>query len=234
MKRHPSQLTWFKYQARDLHVFAWFAFRIHVATCKTCGERFRHEESERATVEALLDGSRRAVSRRAASWMALAMPAMALAALVLVFAFRRSSEVPAGTGPEETMRTKGDPTSSFIVYVRGDGGATVLGEACRPGEALQAQYRSDKPYMLVVGVDASREARVLAPLDAAASGRIGNGLESVPQSWVLDAARGRERFVAFFSDVPVDAAGARAAALEPVPRLEGATVVVRECTKASP
>jgi hypothetical protein len=133
------------------------------------------------------------------------------------------------------MRAKGG--SSFLIFVGngdGDGGATLLGEKCRPGDALQAQYRSERPYLMIVGVDPDNQPRTLVPLDGTSSTAIRPGVHGAPQSWVLDGARGRERFVALFSDVPLDAARAHAAALEDRPRLEGAVAVVRECTKAGP
>ena len=106
--------------------------------------------------------------------------------------------------------------------------------SCRPGDALQAEYRSEKPYLMIVGVDPENRARTLVPLDGTTSTPTRPSVQSAPQSWVLDAVRGRERFVAFFSDAPLDSTRAQAAALGDRPRLDGATVVVRECTKVAP
>jgi hypothetical protein len=226
VKRHPSELSWFRFHAHDLPVLAWLSFRFHALRCDACGTRLRNETRARAAVEALLDRAKPAGPSPSRAWIFVSLATAAAVAIVLFIA-RPKPEIPNDDG----LRTKGG-SASFVLHVAVDGGTDILGERCQPGDALQAEYRSDKPYVLVVGVDPANQARTLIPLDGAESMRLaGKGVETAPQSWVVDEAQGRERFVAFFSDAPIDSSRARSAALRDRPELEGAITIVRECTK---
>ena len=239
MKRaHPTPVVWFKLHAKDLSIPAWISLRAHTLRCAECKSRLANERRERAGIEALFDDrvadrlrgvtasaepSRRRVAR---AWFAI--PAAALAVLMFLVIRPRS-----GVVGDDEMRMKGG-ASIFLVYVATPAGTDLLGDRCRPGDGLQAQYRTTKAQYLIVGVDPDLVARTLAPLDAATSTATAPGLQSLPQSWVLDAAPGRERFVAFFSDLPIDAARAQEAAKQEKPLLAGATAIVHECRKGPP
>ncbi len=152
------------------------------------------------------------------------MPVLATAAAALFVVWA----LPAG----DELRAKG--SSAFEIYSTSPEGPVLLGQRCRPGDSLQAEYRSDRPYLLVVGVDPDDRARTLLPLDGATSMRITAGNQLAPSSWVLDEQPGRERFVAFFSDAPISAAVAHRTAMAGQPSLASTTVVVRECVKGTP
>lgn len=229
MKHHPSSLVWFRYHADDLPLFLWFRFRVHVARCAACSLRLREEKSERARVEAVLNGARPAPSRRLPIWFGI--PAVLGGAAVLFFLFAPRPKIEPGVEPD--LREKGGG-SSFFVFVKHDGGVLPISDACIQGDALQAQYKTDKAHVLVVGVDPEGEVRTLFPLDGTESTRAGVELETLPQSWVLDDVLGRERFVAFFSDEPLEARRAHAIARESEPPPPGVMVVVRQCTKVAP
>lgn len=236
--KHPSPRVFFEAHAGELGLGAWLGFRLHLMRCERCRTRWdeEHAAAESAVFDDRVDARLRAAGvtgtkKDPTRWIMI--PALAgVLVLLLVFFFRGPDRVHDDGG--ETLRPKGGTTSTFLVYVSpkgGDGGVDLLGPTCAPGDALQAQYRTNRKQVLVVGVDPAGEARVLAPLDGKTSAPTTIGLQSLPQSWVLDEAKGRERFVAFFSDAPIDAARATAAAKAEKPALEGTIAVVRECTK---
>jgi hypothetical protein len=233
--KHPSPLTFFEAHASELGLFAWVAFRVHLVRCDACRARFEREKADAAaaTFDDRVDARLRAAgvtpaTRSPMRWIAAPVAAGALVVLLLLIVRRPDRTLDDGG---DTLRAKGGGTS-FLVYVARDGGIDLLGPQCSPGDALQAQYRTSKKQYLVVGVDPDGHARTLVPVDGKTSTPTTPGsLQSLPNSWVLDAARGRERFVGFFSDQPIDAARAEAAAKADKPALEGAVAIVHECTK---
>lgn len=226
---HPSPLTWFRFHAGELGVFAWMSFGAHRLRCAECRTRCQREVAERVAFEGAEPVARPHYAFR------LALPILAVAACLLVwqlFARHAANEQLALNMEPEGFRPKG--ASAFDLFVvRGEEEA-LLGPRCREGDALQARVASSRPgQIIVVGVDPHGTARVLFPLDGATSQAITPGPSLVPNSWVLDAEPGRERFVAFFSDAPLSAEDARRAALRDQPQLTGATVVVRSCVKVA-
>ena len=224
---HPSPLTWFRFHAGDLGLFAWLSFRGHRLRCAECRARCRREVAERLAFEGDVPVARPSYVFR------LALPMLAVAAGILVWQLwpRRGEELALNVEPAG-FRAKGASVFDLFV-VRGEEEA-LLGPRCREGDALQARYASSRSaQIVVVGVDPHGTARVLFPLDGATSQTITPGPSLVPNSWVLDGEPGRERFVAFFSDAPLPAEDARRAALSDRPQLPGATVVVRDCVKAA-
>lgn len=234
--KHPSPLVFFEAHAGELGLSAWIGFRLHLLRCEACRARFERAEADAraATFDDRVDARLRAAgvaptagARSRGPWIAVPLAAGALVVLLLVFFRRPDPRLDEGDAP---LRAKGGGTT-FLVYVGRDGGVDLLGPECSPGDALQAQYRTSKKQYLVVGVDPDGRARTLVPVDGATSTETAPGLQSLPNSWVLDAARGRERFVGFFSDRPIDAARAEAAAKADKPTLEGAVAIVHECIK---
>jgi Domain of unknown function (DUF4384) len=225
---HPTPLTWFRFHAGDLGLFAWLSFGAHRLRCAECRERCQREIAERLAFEG------NGPVPRAPFAFRLALPVLAIAAGVLVWQLwpRRGGEQLALNDEPEGFRPKG--ASVFDVFVVRAEEEALLGPRCREGDALQARYTSShSAQIMVVGVDPHGTARVLFPLDGETSQAITTGPNFVANSWVLDGEPGRERFVAFFSDAPLRAEDARRAALADKPQLPGATVVVRDCVKAA-
>lgn len=228
---HPSSLTWFRFHARDLGLLGWISLRGHLLRCSECRVRCQHEVAERRAFEGATATPGRVFALR------LLMPIVAVAAGLLIWQLSagrggpRGAETALNTEPD-TFRPKGSGVFDVFV-VRGEEEA-LLGPRCREGDALQARFTSSgSKQILVVGVDPHGTARVLFPLDGESSQPITAGPSFVANSWVLDGEPGRERFVAFFSEAPLRAEDARRAAVSERPQLAGATVVVRDCTKAA-
>lgn len=225
---HPSPLTWFRFHAGELGLFAWLPFCSHRLRCAECRARCQREVAERLAFEGAGPVTRPSYAFR------LAMPILAVAACVLVWQLwpRRSDEQLALNDGPDGFRPKGANVFDLFV-VRGEEQAP-LGPRCREGDAVQALYASSRSaQIMVIGVDPHDTARVLFPIDGATSQAITPGPSLVPNSWVLDGEPGRERFVAFFSDAPLSAEDARRAALSDQPQLAGANVVVRACVKVA-
>jgi hypothetical protein len=204
--KHYAELTWFGFHARDLTLPQWLAFRWHALRCAQCGARLDRELAERRAFE----------GRAPRRWWLALIPLVVAASLLVVL----------NAPPVEDLTAKGG--SRFELWV---GGMKALGTHCAAGDALQARAESKRKYLLVLEVDPSGNARVLYPLDGTQSAALAGGPLTLPQSWTLDAAPGRERFVAFFSDAPVSAVDASRAARDVRPVLDGADAIVRECVK---
>ena len=100
------------------------------------------------------------------------------------------------------LRTKGG-ADTFALYRQDGTAASALGATCAAGTPLRAQYASTRGYLMILEVDGAGAVQVLFPATGATSASIDPGKQLTPGSWVLDATRGEERFVAVFSEEPI-------------------------------
>lgn len=176
--RHISALTWFRKEARALGPLESAAVSWHVWRCEGCREQWRLRRTVVTPRPRLQLGL----------WALASTAALAVAGLWAIPA------------PEE-LRTKG---SSEFILVRLGAEATRLEEGCRPGDVLQGELVSTHSFALVVSIPESGSPQVLFPPSGGSSGAMEHGRLRMPNSWVLDSVLGRERFIAVFSDLPLD------------------------------
>ncbi len=207
---HPFSRTWFQFHASDLSLRQWITFRLHVWRCQTCRQRLNAELEERSSFEG---------ARAPRRWI-LAPVAVALGLSIVLLRVTQNTD---------DLRPKGGSRFDLIVA---DSPAHALGARCAPGDRLQASVRTERAHFVIVGVDPFGKTRTLFPLDGLQSAPRPEGLFQLPNSWTLDAAVGRERFVAFFSDEPIASEAAQQAAVLGRPSLNGAEAIVRDCSKA--
>ena len=218
---HPSSLVWFRYGAKDLHPWEVVSFRWHTARCAECAERLAVErEGVSAPVPPLPFPS--APAARGDGPLAWIFPALTSAALVLL-AVWVSPAVLEATG----LQAKGG--SQFDLWIAAEP-PRLLGKQCEPGQRVQPLVETHREYLLVIGIDPSGTASVLFPVRGQRSGTATQGKSALPQSWTFDAAPGTERFIALFSDAPIDREqGLRFAEGVALPR--GVERVERSCVK---
>lgn len=90
---------------------------------------------------------------------------------------------------------------SSITLKRGETlSALTSGTPLQPGDALRFSVNAPAAgFAVVLERDDSGRVTVVAPFDARAPLAVGEGLTVLPDSAVLDAVKGRERFVTIFS-----------------------------------
>lgn len=227
----------------------WWARRRqarHLARCPACRARLQQIEAERAAYDAHPQrqdeiaalvravGAPTPAPRRAwGPWAAaLAMTAAAVALILIP-----PGEAPNGTveGVDGGLRAKGGVV--FALYLDGADTSGALPATCRPGDRVRARIEGVGRWVMVIAIDPAGQASALVS-DAGASMRLGHAPWLSPGSWALDAAPGVERFVAVFSDAPLDLPMAlramRAQAADPLAPVPGVTVIEHRCTKAGP
>jgi hypothetical protein len=209
--KHISAMTWFRLESEALGPGDWLGLRLHLLRCPAC----RQVRAQRLR---LAGPAERGWSKVA--WLSLTGAAAATIALLVGVTWQRQ--------PVDELSPKG---GSAFTLLEADAGGAPLGETCRPGEVLQGEVRSTRRYVLVLSLSGDGASQVLYPAGGARSVELPKGRAAMPNSWVLDAAPGLERFVAVFSDEPLDLPTARAA-LDAGRPGAGVEVLERHCLKA--
>jgi len=210
--KHISALTWFRFESNDLNLGEWAGFRWHLLRCETCRAQL--------TQRAVLGGDESAPSRVPISRLGIAFTAV-LCLVGTAFFFARARLEP---DPDLTM--KGESAFSLVVITPQ---ATGFGSRCAPGDVVQAEVRTSKEFIVVVGVSATG-AQVLYPVTGSRSAEVKDGRARMPNSWVLDDAPGVERFVAVLSDEPLEVAHVVQSVLRGQP-IAGTELLIRSCEK---
>jgi len=237
---HPSDLVWSRHLGGTLGALERWRLRRHLRTCERCRAQELELLAQKATfdaapgrareIAALTAGlPRAAVAPRPARRPALAWgagfslaAAGAAAALLLVLV----AEPP---GDDEGLRPKGE--SVFSLFVKRGDRVVPFSDRCRAGDQIRARLRSERRFLVIAGVDSSGTLEVLYPKDAARPAGTPPWELETPGSWVLDDAAGEQRFIAVFSDAPIDLAALRPALLEGRPAPAGVEILERRCLK---
>jgi hypothetical protein len=235
MSAHPSDLVWSRHLGGTLGVLERWRLRRHLAGCEACRAQEKELFAQKAGFDAaperavdlalLASGLPRVASlrprRSRLEWAVGFASAAAAAALVLMVA----RPVPSGD-----LTAKGP--SAFAMYLKRGDSVVPLGKDCQPGDRVRGKLSSEKPFVLIVEVDATRRPHVLHPLNGKMSAMNPRGPWETPGSWIIDATPGEERFIAVFTREPVDIAvvGPSLVARADVP---GAEVLEQRCLKGS-
>ena len=91
----------------------------------------------------------------------------------------------------------------FTLFVERRGVVTELSESCYAGDRVRAHVKTQKPYLMIVNVDAKNNLRVVFPFGSHQAAPIPQDKGLTPDSWVIDSTPGFERFIAIFADQPL-------------------------------
>lgn len=206
---HISALTWFSYESKSLSLGAWLGLRVHLVRCAACREQYRRRQ-------ALAPLQMRAP--RTWGLVAIAGAAAAAAVVLLTFTVQRSP-----LGDELTMKG----SSRFVLH---QVNAVLRGE-CQPGDVLQGEVFSSRPFGLVILLSESGAHQVLFPPGGNRSAVLKDRSVRMPNSWTVDREVGRERFIALFSDRPLVVSDVLSALVQGQ-ALADVEVVEHRCTKS--
>jgi hypothetical protein len=187
MSHHISALTWFRFESGDLYFGEWLHLRLHLGRCETC----RAQRDARQII-----GEGREVGQRRVRRTMTVLSGVAVLGVSALTVLQRPAR-----GVDE-LTPKGGASTFNLAKVRPT--AVPLDEICAAGDVLQGELRTTKKYVLVIGASGA-SVQVLYPAGLTQSAEVGNGVLRMPNSWVVDSEPGLERFVALFSDTPLDA-----------------------------
>ncbi|MBL8941460.1 MAG: DUF4384 domain-containing protein [Archangium sp.] len=172
----------------------------HLPTCETCRsyvERLQVETqafvNARPAERFVTQLQRRKPSRR--PFVLLAVALAAAIALLVVFPGRSSPVLFKGSLLSISLK-RGDVVSPLRE-----------GDTLREGDALRFSVKTERPgNAVVLNRDGRGKVTVVAPFNATAAQVVKEGTTVLDDSAVLDAATGRETFVAVFSEKPFEVA----------------------------
>ena len=232
MSAHPSDLTWSRHLGGSLGVLERWHLRRHLRGCESCRKQQQELLAERAAFDA--------APERAAdlAWLTSGLPRVAAArparrpldwAVGLATATAAATVVFMVARPVATDDLTPKGPSSFALYLKRGDSVVPFQKHCQPGDRVRGKIQSEKPFVLIVEVDASRKPHVLHPFNGKISAANQRGPWETPGSWIIDATPGEERFIAVFSDQPQDIAaiGPSLASGSDVP---GAEVIAHHCS----
>ena len=203
------------------------AFREDVALARREGEpdverdAFLVSPTSARIAARLAAAEREAAARSAAStsagrarrrWFVGIMASAALAAGLLWFVLPSLVGDGGTSSPRDDLRVKGGP-SSMLTLVRERAGVSVTvrdGEALPAGEKVRFLYETRRSYVLVLSIESTGAMTVFHPHGGLRSAPVQPGRGVLAGAIGLDAARGDERVVAFFTDAPLSVERARA------------------------
>lgn len=190
--------------------------RAHAESCDHCSARIAELDAEQQLFAATIDIAQESVAvvakldapepRATRSWRFLIAPALAFAIAGIL-----ALPTPKNSDEDDGVRIKGISPSSTTValqmYVKDAAGIREAGDGTRLREGDAVQFRYDaggRDYLMVVSLGSDGTLSPLYPERPGNSIRITpRGLHVLEGSVILDAARGPERFFAFFSATPL-------------------------------
>src|SRR5262249_19539443 len=148
---HPSELTWMKAVSKDLGFWRRRAFEKHLKSCAECHQEweqlkgeaaaFQGKASFAADAEKIWNAARGSNPTPWGRWMMAASSVAALVVAVVVFNREKTDDLQAKGG------------DSFVLYVLDGSETHVLGDACAAGQKIRARFKSERPYLLILGSD---------------------------------------------------------------------------------
>jgi hypothetical protein len=197
----------------------------HVLSCDVCTTRRRSIETARSALLAQLppeDFARATLARAAAAESSAGLAdarrakllrwTFAGGVLALVAACLLWIQRPLSVAGNEVIRFKG-PASLEVFVKRGERVAAMRdGDALAGGDQLGFVYTLAEPrHLLLLSIDDTGAITRYFPSDGNSQRLAAGARVQLPLAVELDAHRGEERLVAFFSDTPLDENAARRA-----------------------